>query len=411
MNVWLINHYAVPPQYYPLARTTNFAKQLMAMGHTVTIFCASSVHNSDQNLIEDGRLYREETVDGVHYVYVRCRTYEGNGIQRILNMLEFPRRLKKVVRQFVKPDALLTSSMTLQAAKCGIQLARQYGIRAVVEISDLWPESIVAYGIAGPRNPAVVMLRRLEKWIYKKADAVIFTMGGAYDYIIEQGWEREIPRSKVYYINNGIDLKQFRYNRDHDSIEDEDIQNPNLCKIVYTGSIRRVNNLGTLLDAAKQLTDPNVCFLIWGDGDERSLLEQRVIDEGITNVKFKGKVEKKYIPYIVSHADINLVHGGIQGQTLHRFGLSPNKMFDCLAAEKPIIMDMPANYNPVEQFGAGECVNGAMQISAAFARIQQLDKPAYQTMCENARRAAEYFDFAKLTRDLVDIFEQGRETK
>ena len=55
MNIWLINHYAVPPKYYPLARPTLFAKNLMAMGHTVTVFAASSVHNSDVNLITDGR--------------------------------------------------------------------------------------------------------------------------------------------------------------------------------------------------------------------------------------------------------------------------------------------------------------------------------------------------------------------
>lgn len=39
MDIWLINHYAVPPKYYPLARQTCFARYLMAMGHTVTIFC------------------------------------------------------------------------------------------------------------------------------------------------------------------------------------------------------------------------------------------------------------------------------------------------------------------------------------------------------------------------------------
>ena len=88
MNIWLINHYAVPPIYYPLARTTNFAKYLMRMGHTVTIFAASSVHNSDVNLITDDRKWREETVDGVHYVYIKCCDYQGNGLKRIYNICE-----------------------------------------------------------------------------------------------------------------------------------------------------------------------------------------------------------------------------------------------------------------------------------------------------------------------------------
>ena len=110
MNIWLINHYAVPPKYYPLARTTNFAKYLMRMGHTVTVFAASSVHNSDVNLITNGSLYREETADGVHYVYVRCRQYSGNGAQRVINMFEFPRRLRRVCAKFPKPDAVLSTA-------------------------------------------------------------------------------------------------------------------------------------------------------------------------------------------------------------------------------------------------------------------------------------------------------------
>ena len=162
MDIWLINHYAVPPKYYPLARQTCFARYLMAMGHTVTIFAASTVHNSNMNLITDGAPWRDEVVDGVHYVYIRCMDYQGNGLKRIYNICEFAWKLPGVCRKFPRPDA------------------------------------IVAYGIAGPRNPAVLALRRLEKWIYEKADDVVFTCEGGYDYIVEQGWEGRIPRAKIH---------------------------------------------------------------------------------------------------------------------------------------------------------------------------------------------------------------------
>ena len=95
MNIWLINHYAVPPQYYPLARQTCFARYLMAMGHTVTIFAASTVHNSNMNLITDGAPWRDEVVDGVHYVYIRCMDYQGNGLKRIYNICEFAWKLTR----------------------------------------------------------------------------------------------------------------------------------------------------------------------------------------------------------------------------------------------------------------------------------------------------------------------------
>ena len=264
----------------------------------------------------------------------------------------------------------------------------------------------MAYDIAGPHNPAVIALRRLEKWIYKKADAIVFTMESGYDYIIEQGWEKDIPRSKVHYINNGVDLEQFDYNKEHYTVEDPDLDDPDTFKVVYTGSIRHVNNLGLLLDAAKQVTDPRVKFLIWGDGDERAALTQRVRNEGIGNVVFKGRVEKKYVPSIVSRANANIAHN--TPSPLFRFGLSFNKLFDYLAAGKPVLSDFPCPYNPAVQHGAGIGVDTPTpeMVAAAIEQLVQLPEDARQTMCANARKAAENtYDFAVLTKELIQVVE------
>ena len=405
MNIWLINHYAVPPKYYPLARQTYFAKYLMAMGHTVTIFAASSVHNSTLNLITDDRKWREETVDGVHYVYIKCCDYQGNGLKRIYNICEFAWKLPGVCKHFPKPDAIVATSMPPTSCAMGVHLGRKWGCKTVAEIADLWPESIVAYGIAGPHNPAVLALRRLEKWIYKKADAVVFTMEGAYDYIIEQGWDKEIPRSKVHYINNGVDLEQFDYNKEHFRVEDADLDEPDTFKIVYTGSIRKANNLGLLLDAAKCVKNPRIKFLIWGDGDERAALEQRVRDEHIGNVVFKGKVEKKYIPSIVSRADLNFAHN--DPSPLFRFGISFNKLFDYLAAGKPVLCDFPCPYNPAVTYGAGIEATDTQpqQIAKAIDALVTSAEQEWQSYCANARRAAEDYDFKRLTDKLIAVIE------
>ena len=403
MRIWLINHYAVPPRYYPLARQNYFAKYLMRAGHEVTIFAASTVHNSDLNLIEDDTPYREDVVDGVHYVLIRCKSYHGNGVSRILNMLEFARKLPGVCNNYPRPDAIVATSMPPMSCAAGIKLARKYGCRGIAEIADLWPESIVAYGIAGPRNPAVLYLRRLEKWIYKKADAVVFTMEGAYDYILEQGWEREIPRSKVHYINNGVDLEQFRYNREHFTVDDPDLTDPDTFKVIYTGSIRKVNNLGLLLDAAKELRDPRVRFLIWGDGDEREALQQRVAEENISNVVFKGRVEKKYVPYITSCADLNIAHN--TPSSLFRFGISFNKLFDYLAAGKPVLSDFPCPYNPAVLLHASLCVDDptAQNIAQAVTQVAAMEREQYNELCSNAEKAAVEYDFRNLTNKLLQV--------
>ena len=405
MRIWLINHYAVPPQYYPLARQNYFAKYLMRAGHEVTIFAASTVHNSDLNLIEDDTPYREDVVDGVHYVLIRCKSYHGNGVSRILNMLEFARKLPGVCNKYPRPDAIVATSMPPMSCAAGIKLARKYGCRGIAEIADLWPESIIAFGIAGPRNPAVLYLRRLEKWIYTKSDAVVFTMEGAYDYIKEQHWESAVPRSKVHYINNGVDLELFDYNREHFKAEDKDLEDPETFKVVYTGSIRRVNGLGLLLDTAKEVKNPRVRFLIWGDGDERAALEQRVRDEYIDNVIFKGRVEKKFVPSIVSRADVNIAH--CISTPVDRYGISFNKMFEYFAAGKIVLSDFPTEYNPALQCHAGITVEeaSAPNIAEAIEHLAALPEQERTLYEQNSRAAAHKYDFKNLTEELLDVIQ------
>lgn len=405
MKIWLINHYAVPPQYYPLARQNYFAKNLMALGHEVTIFAASTVHNSNLNLIVDNTPYREDVVDGVHYVLIRCKGYQGNGVSRILNMFEFARKLPGVCNQFPRPDAIVATSVPPMCCAAGIKLARKYGCRGVAEIADLWPESIVAYGIAGPRNPAVLWLRRLEKKIYTKADAIVFTAEGAYDYIKGQHWENEVPRSKVYYINNGVDLELFDYNKENFRVEDTDLDDPGIFKVVYTGSIRQVNNLGLLLDAAKEVKDERVRFLIWGDGDEKAALEQRLQEENIGNVTFKGRVEKRFVPSIVSRSDLNYIDPF--PDHVAKYGISSNKLFEYFAAEKPILVQAKEQYNPVQTYHAGVCLRSlaAADLAAQIDAFAQMDEAEYRSYCAGASAAAKEFDFKKLAAMLLDAIE------
>lgn len=404
MNIWLINHYAVPLKYWPGNRTPQFAKYLLRAGHKVRIIAASTVHNSEVNLIEDNVLYREETVEGIPYTYIKCHQYKGNGWQRILNMLEFPLKLEKAYKLFnEKPDVVLGSSLTPFACVEAIRIARHYKAKSIVEIRDLWPETAVAYGFVSKSNPILVPFYYCEKKLYEYADEVIFTIGGGYDYIEERGWTKDIPSNKVHHLNNGVDLEAFDYNREHYQIDDDDLNNDEIFKVVYTGSIRRANNLGKLLDIAKQVTNPKIKFLIWGKGDEISSLEERIANEKIHNVVLKGYVEKRYVPFIVSHSDLNIMHN--DAISIGRFGTSLNKMFDYMAAGKPILTDFFCRYNPVTECGAGIEVKNPVNenIAKAIEEIAQMNQETYANYCLNARKGAEQYDFPKLTKKLLNI--------
>lgn len=403
MRIWLINHYAVPPQYYPLARPYNFAKYLIGQGHDVVVIAASTVHNSSVNLITDNSKVKAEKIDGIQYVYIKCKGYSGNGIKRVINIFEFARKLPGICKKLEQPDAIVSTSFDPLSCYQGLRYGKKNGIKSIAEIADLWPETLVAYTSISAKNPVVKILRKLEKKIYTIADAIVFTAAGEYDYIIDQGWEIDIPREKTFYINNGIDLDVFDENKSTYQVEDQDLNNAELFKVVYTGSIRKVNNVQGILDVAKKIENPKIKFLIWGDGDEVGVIKARIKKENITNVCLKGRVDKKYIPYIVSKADLNYAHNS--PSPLFKYGISFNKIFDYLAAGKPILCDFNANYNPVLMSKAGVSVDTAdpdkiAKVIDAFSKMTKMELTEYSVA---ARKGAMEYDFKILTNKLLEV--------
>ena len=101
------------------------------------------------------------------------------------------------------------------------------------------------------QNIVIKLLYKLEKWTYKNANSVVFTMEGGHQYIIDKGWEEEIDLDKLYYINNGIDISEFDKCIKNSKYK-FDI-NPNKKNIIYAGSLRPANNVMNLVYAAEFL--------------------------------------------------------------------------------------------------------------------------------------------------------------
>lgn len=412
-NFWIWNHYATNTFFDQAGRHYWFAENLIKKGYKPTIFCASTIHNSNEIVDTKGKQYSTDSVNDIPYVFVNTPEYKGNGKKRIVNMISFYRRLFIVANEHAelngKPDVIVASSVHPLTLVAGIKISNKFDIPCICEVRDLWPESIVAYGSLKRNSLIAKLLYQGEKWIYSKADKIIFTMEGGKDYIIEHGWDNDqggpIDINKVHHINNGIDLKIFNYNKENCQLEDEDLKNPDIFKVVYTGSIRLVNKVDMLVCAAKQLRGTNIKFLIWGDGDQVELIRQKIRNEKLNNIVLKGKVDRKYIPSILSKADLNIILG--ETSSLFRFGLSPNKLFEYLAAGKPVLQTFKANYSIVESNSVGfeltESTPESIADSVEF--FSKLNEFEYHSFCENSLRLSKEYDFEKLTNKLIEIIE------
>lgn len=409
--VWIFNHHANSMFFDNGGRHYSFAKYLKKKGYEPVIFCSNAKHGTGELYFDDldiWKKYINENID-VPFVFVKGRPYVGNGKNRILCMVDYYKNVKKAAKEYSdkygKPDVIIGSQVHPLAVVSAIKLAKKYGVKSIAEIRDLWPESIVAYGVAKKNNPIILLLRCLEKWIYAHCDKIIFTMENAYDYIKKKKWEKIVPAEKVSFINNGVDLELFDYNKDHYCIDDCDLKDSSYLKIVYAGSIRKANQIGFLIDVAKQITNPNIRFLIWGSGDEEQYLKERVKSEGINNVVIKGKVEKKFVPYIVSNADYNFLDG--MDSYLLKYGLSANKLFDYFAARKPAITLVDGICNPIVKMSAGVVIsNNVINAAEEIEKLPLIDSDEYDVICRKTGAAAEEYDFKKLTQKLIDIIEK-----
>lgn len=415
MKIWIMNHYASDMFRDKAGRHYWFAKFLEKSGYEVTIFCASSFHNTGEGIQTDGHRFLIKKDGNTPFVFVYTKPSQGNGIDRVINMLQFYRGLFPATQSYAhtngKPDVILASSVHPLTLLAGIKIAKKLKVPCVCEIRDLWPEAIFAFSRLKAKSLIGRALVAGEHWIYRKADALIFTKEGDTDYIREQKWDTaqggDINLEKCHYINNGVNLAKYDQQVKECILSDEDLDQKNIFNVVYTGMIRPVNNIGQLLDCAALLKrQPDIRFLIYGAGSQLEELQNRARVKGLDNVRFKGFVERKYIPYILSRSSINLLNYSQSKYNWTR-GNSSNKLFEYMASRKPVISTVKMGYSIIEKYQCGEELleDSPQALADAIKRLHSLPQEDYQQMCINARNGAKDFDFTVLTEKLINVFQ------
>ncbi|HBN06388.1 MAG TPA: hypothetical protein DD434_11475 [Bacteroidales bacterium] len=231
-------------------------------------------------------------------------------------------------------------------------------------------------------------------------------MEGGKNYIFHKGWDNDVDVDKVSYINNGIDLEEFKYNKENEIYVDKDLDDELIFKVLYTGSMGQANALDYIIKSAEIIQNKDIKdikFILFGDGYQRKQLEEYVLEKNIKNVIFKYTVEKKYIPYILSRGNLNVFTG--QNIGLYKYGLSLNKLFDYMASGKPTISNINCCFDLLLKYNCGITVSSgsAEELAKGILKFYNMPKEEYNKYCSNAIKAANDFDFNELTKKLINI--------
>ena len=418
MKIWLMNHYASSMFFDKAGRHYWFAKELKKRGYDVTVFCANTLLNSDETIDTEGNKYTVKTTEDIPFVFVKTIPSQGNGIARVRNWYLFYKNLfpatKAYSNKYGKPDVILASSVHPLTLVAGIRIAKKLKVPCICEVRDLWPEAIFQFGSTSEKSLLGKMLIVGEHWIYRRANALIFTKEGDTDYLKERKWTTaqggDIDLAKCHYINNGVDVADYEQRIKTHQLDDPDLLDESKFNVTYAGTIRPVNNVGNLLDTAAIMKTKagyeDVQFLIYGSGVQLEELKKRVENEHLDNVKLKGQVERKYIPFILSRSEVNMLNYA-QNQYNWTRGNSSNKLFEYMASGKPIISTVHMGYSIIKRYNCGtELAEDTPEaLAEEIMHYHDMSKEERKTIGRNASEGAKDFDFGALTEKLVKVID------
>jgi glycosyltransferase involved in cell wall biosynthesis len=377
-TIWILNHYAQEPGGPGGTRHYSLAKHLKEHEWDAWIIAASVELNTNRQRLFPTEKQRLQYFDGVPFLWLKTPPYRGNGLDRVRNMFAYTVRclLPGTTELLPRPAIVIGSSVHPLAAIAGCFLARRFDCAFVFEVRDLWPQTLIDLGRITAHGIFARLLRAVETWLYRRADLIIVLLPYADKYIQPLG----ISSDKILYLPNGCDLTDFPV---------YPAQPSPVFNLMYFGAHGTANGLDNVIDAmqiiARKAPGKQIRLRLIGDGPLKRNLLERVMSSGTSNIVFEDPVGKSEIPQLAASADafvFNLVDAPV-----FRFGISSNKLFDFMAASRPIIFCCAAGNNPIRDSQSGITVRPGDPdaLADAILCLAEMSPEARARMGHNAR--------------------------
>jgi glycosyltransferase involved in cell wall biosynthesis len=406
-TVWIINQYASTPATGMGGRHYYLARELAKRGYNVTVVAAGYHHllREPPNLSAE---IKEEALEGFRMVWLKVPKYErAQSIWRIWNWWLFSRRLN-ILKQALsdKPDTILYSSPGLLAFLGARKLARFFKARLVFEVRDIWPLTLQELGGYSKYHPGIAFLQWVEDKAYSDAECVVSNLKNSFQHMISRGMKPD----KFSWVPNGFSLDEVNQSA---PLPEQTLKSIPEKKFLvgYTGTLGVANDLDTLIEAASILRqEDSIAFVLVGNGQEKSRLQELARERKLNNVAFIDPVPKAQIQSMLAEFDV--CHIGLTKDPLFRFGVSPNKLFDYLYSAKPIIYAIDSGeYHPIEDAGAGYEIepHNPEVLAQTIMRLYKTSREERALMGERGRREAlEHYEYQKLARKLAEVLFDGK---
>lgn len=392
MRIIYLHQYFTTPSMVGGTRSYEMARRLVQRGHEVHMVTSDRSGRSPR--------WRQTEEGGIHVHWAPVRYSNHMGFSR--RLVAFGRFASMAARRAARlpGDLIFATSTPLTIALPAVYAARKQSIPMVFEVRDLWPQVPIAVGSLRSRAP-IAAARWLEAFAYRNARRIVALSEGMKEGVLAAGY----PADRVTVIPNGSDLGLFRvspgmgreFRRRHEWLGDRPL-------IVYTGTLGKVNGVDYLarLAAAVRKHDAEIRFLVVGTGCEERKVRRVAEERGVLGQNFflQAPVAKHEIPAILSAAD--LATSTVIDHP-HLWENSANKLFDALAAGRPVAINHEgALADMIRTSGCGLVLHPSDPESSARPLVEAIRAPQWRRQARTAaaRLAEQRFDRDKLAAEL-----------
>lgn len=331
MKILLIHQYFATPGESGGTRHYELCRHLVDQGHEVTIVASDLSYHTGQRLTPAPRLVTEQPLDGLRLL--RAYTYPSlhrSFLWRVWSLVTFMVTALWAALRAGRPDVVMSTTPPIFQPITGWLVSVLRWRPFLLEVRDLWPEFAIGMGVL--RNPALIWFaRRLENFLYARATHILVNSPAYRDYLIAKG----VPAAKISLVANGVDVDLIRSDATGQKLRDE-LNLDGQFVVTYAGALGQANDLGTLLLAAQRLRNEcDIRFLLIGDGKERANLQRQASEMQLPNVTFAAGRPKSEMSEVLAASDACVAI--LQDIPMFRTTY-PNKVFDYMAAAKPVVL-------------------------------------------------------------------------
>jgi colanic acid biosynthesis glycosyl transferase WcaI len=374
VKILYISQYFPPEMGAPAARASELAQHWAQSGHEVSVLTGFPNHPTGVVPPEWRsrlrRLTHHEKIAGADVfrtwlwplpnrkAHERMRNYASFCISAALRGTFLPH-----------PDVIIASSPQLLVGLSGWWIAFARQVPFVFEVRDLWPESLVAVG-AGKENSLLHhALGAIAKFLYQHSDRVVVVSPAFKDHLMRHWY---IPAEKISVVENGVETDLFApASPAANNALRRELGAEGKFLVCYIGTMGNAHGLETLLDAASQLRqhNPEVLFLLVGEGAEKAKIKALAQSRGLANVHFFDQQPREKIPALISASNACLV---LLKKTDVFKTVIPTKMLEFMSCARPVILGVDGQARQIiDDAGAGIVIEPENS-EALVAAISQL---------------------------------------